>query len=78
MTKEPPVLIALTEASRRLGLSLTRIRTLVEEGKLPALKDSARRHLFFPEDIERLRQKREQARSGGKVKIKLTLKGEQP
>ena len=73
------MVLGLEEAAKRLDISSGYLRALADKGLLPVLRDSAKRRLFFPSDIECLRQKREsEARKkvlrGIKVNIRLADK----
>lgn len=46
-------LLAPRDAALRLSLSTSRLAQLDREGRLPALRDSADRRLYYPEDVDR-------------------------
>jgi predicted site-specific integrase-resolvase len=51
-------LLGLVEAGRRLGLCAATVKAYADDGTIPMLRDSARRRLFFPADIEAFAQRR--------------------
>lgn len=53
-------LLAPRDAAKRLNLSTSRIQQLDREGLLPALRDSAGRRLYDPEQVERYARQRKQ------------------
>ena len=51
-------LMAPRDAGRMLGVSTSRVIQLARSGRLPEIRDSANRRLFWPEDVERLAKER--------------------
>jgi DNA-binding transcriptional MerR regulator len=51
-------LLGLVEAARRLGLCPGTVKRYADEDLIPVLRDSARRRLFFPADVEAFAQRR--------------------
>lgn len=47
-------LLAPRDAAKMLGVSTSRVIQLAREGRLPELRDSARRRLFKIDDVQRL------------------------
>lgn len=45
-------MITVTEASRRLGVSVRRVQKLIQTGVLPATKVTSRMYLLNPKDVE--------------------------
>jgi DNA-binding transcriptional MerR regulator len=58
----PAMLLAPSDAARRLGLSTSRLRQLDSDGRLPAMRDSAGRRLYDPEQVERFARSRDRAK----------------
>lgn len=64
------VLLSLSEAGRELGLSIGHLRNLCDEGRLPCFRDSTRRRLLLPIDVQRFKEQRERAKeNGGRLKL---------
>lgn len=51
-------MITVTEASRRLGVSVRRVQKLIQTGVLPATKVTSRMYLLDPKDVEVARKTR--------------------
>ena len=68
-------LLGLVAAARELGMSSGHLRTLADQGQLPMLRDAARRRMFLSSDVSAFKQKREQAKNGGRKKVKLLVRG---
>jgi len=56
------ILLGLVETARRLRLAIGTVRSYADSGKLPSMRDSARRRLFFSSDIEAFAQRRKAAK----------------
>jgi len=59
-------LLGLVEAARRLGLCPATVKSYADDGAIPMLRDSARRRLFLPQDVEAFAQRRKAEKSKGK------------
>ncbi len=71
MTNEV-VLLGLTEAAKRLQISVVHLRSLCDQGALPSIRDSAKRRLFKPDDVAVFKQQRErEKKANGKPKLHL-------
>ena len=53
-------LLELSAAARKLGLSADRVRELIDEGALPALRTSGGRRLIRSADLEKFIGERQQ------------------
>jgi predicted site-specific integrase-resolvase len=51
-------LLGLTAAARRLSLAIGTVRGYADSGRLPSIRDSAGRRLFFVGDVENLARQR--------------------
>lgn len=51
-------MITVTEASKRLGVSVRRVQKLIQTGVLPATKVTSRMYLLDPKDVEVARKTR--------------------
>src|SRR5690348_1661663 len=69
------MVLGLEAAAKRLKVSSGYLRGLADKGLLPVLRDSARRRLFFPSDIERFKQQRKEAKAGNGDKRNLNWRG---
>ena len=58
MPKGEVLLLGLVEAARRLGVCPGTVKNWANDGEIPVLRDSARRRLFFPHDVEALAERR--------------------
>ena len=59
MTEE---LLGSSETARRLRLHEATVRRWAEEGKLPCVRDSAGRRIFFAKDIDKVARERAAAK----------------
>jgi DNA-binding transcriptional MerR regulator len=64
---EQLTLLAPRDVAKRLNLSTSRVQQLDREGLLPALRDSAGRRLYDPEQVERYARQREQRQAAAAV-----------
>lgn len=62
--KEEITLLGLVEAARRVGVTPGTLKGYADDGKLPTVRDSARRRLFFPSDIEAFARRRRAEKAG--------------
>lgn len=60
MVKDLRGYVGLAEAGRITGFSLTRLRVLVDSGRLPAIRDPVGRRLVQKTAVRRLAEKRAQ------------------
>ncbi len=59
------MLLATKDAARILGIGVSRLQQLDQDGQIRALRDSAGRRLFRQPGIMRFQQDREQRRASG-------------
>jgi len=60
-------LLAPRDAGAIVGLSTARLQQLDREGRLKALRDSAGRRLYRPDDILRFKEERDRTRRQAKI-----------
>ena len=60
--QEEVVLLGLVEASRRLGVCVATLKALADAGEIPCARDSARRRLFFVDDVAAFAKQRKAAK----------------
>lgn len=72
------LLMSFTTAANRLEMSASGLKSLLDRGELPTLRDTNGRRCFFASDVENLRARRAQAKAkanGSRPKLRSKRQG---